>query len=48
MKFRLALFWDTNPKKIDIKKTSNILLSGLPILVMIKRRAGFLIFIIKN
>jgi len=28
MKFRQTLFWDTDPKKIDIKKTPDISLSG--------------------
>ena len=40
IEFRPTLFWDVNPKKIDLKKTPSISLSALPIWAMIKKRAG--------
>jgi len=46
MRFRQALFWDTNPSKIDAKKNAQYVIER--VLAMTRRLNGFGVFIIKN
>ncbi|MFH1564807.1 MAG: hypothetical protein ABIC82_03080 [bacterium] len=48
MKFRQALFWDTNPKNIDVKKNAQYIIERVADLATTKKLGGFWIFMIKN